>query len=189
MAYRAGTVGELFPGIDYRVAPVAGIEGGGMLHVKGPNVMLGYLHADGTIAPPRSEFGDGWYETGDIVSMDGRFLALLGRMRRFAKVAGEMVSLEVAEKIALTASPRFHHASSAAPQPGRGEAIVLFTEDPDLRREQLLETARTTGAPELAVARRVVHLPRLPLLGNGKRDYPALDRMAREGVAAPARSS
>jgi acyl-[acyl-carrier-protein]-phospholipid O-acyltransferase/long-chain-fatty-acid--[acyl-carrier-protein] ligase len=186
MAYRAGTVGELFPGIEYRIAPAAGIEGGGMLHVKGPNVMLGYLRPDGTIAPVRSEFGEGWYETGDIVSMDDRFVTLLGRMRRFAKVAGEMVSLELAEKIAVAASPQFHHASAAAAQAGRGEAIVLFTEDPALRREQLLEAARATGAPELAVPRRIVHIPKLPLLGNGKRNYPALDRMAREGVATPA---
>lgn len=189
LAYRAGTVGELFPGMDYRLAPVPGIEEGGMLHVKGPNLMLGYVNPDGGIEPVRSEFGPGWYATGDIVSVDpeSRCITILGRMRRFAKVAGEMVSLELVERIACAASPHRQHASAAVPQAGRGEAIVLFTEDPDLGRSRLVEAARSLGAPELAVPRRVYHLPRIPLLGNGKKDYVTLNRMAAE--TEPQRSS
>ena len=56
--------------------------------------------------------------------------------------------------------------------------ILLFTQDAELRRDRLLEAARALGAPEIAVPRRIVHLPDLPLLGNGKKDYVALDRMA-----------
>ena len=188
-AYRPGTVGELLPGMEYRVVPVAGIEEGGMLHVKGPNVMLGYLRPDGSIEPVQSECGEGWYATGDVVSVEDRAVTILGRMRRFAKVAGEMVSLELAEKIATAASPNLQHASAAVPQPGRGEMILLFTQDPDLRRDRLLEAARAIGAPEIAVPRRIVHLPHLPLLGNGKKDHVQLDRMALTMEAAATRPS
>lgn len=194
LAYRAGTVGELFPGMDYRVAPVAGIENGGMLHLKGPNLMLGYLRPDGGIEPVRSELGPGWYATGDIVSVDPetRFITILGRQKRFAKVAGEMVSLEVVERIAAEASPRFQHASAAVPQPGRGELILLFSEDAALDRARLVEAARSLGAPELAVPRRIVYLPRIPLLANGKKDYVALNRMAVNAIPpspSPVRSA
>jgi acyl-[acyl-carrier-protein]-phospholipid O-acyltransferase/long-chain-fatty-acid--[acyl-carrier-protein] ligase len=100
-------------------------------------------------------------------------------MKRFAKVAGEMVSLETPEAIAAAASPKARHAAVAAPEPGRGEVIVLYTEDPALKRDALKQAARELGLPELAVARRIVHLKPLPLLGNGKKDYVALERMAR----------
>ena len=178
LAFRPGTLGEILPGMEYRVLAVPGIENGGMLHLRGPNLMLGYLRPDGSIQPVRSACGDGWYDTGDVVSVDDGYVTILGRMRRFAKVAGEMVSLELAERIAVAASPDRQHASAAAAQPGRGEMILLFTQDAELRRDRLLEAARALGAPEIAVPRRIVHLPDLPLLGNGKKDYVALDRMA-----------
>ena len=181
MAACPGTVGELFPGMEYSLVPVPGIEDAGMLHLRGPNVMLGYLRAGGGIEPVRSSLGEGWYETGDVCSVDADgAIRIRGRMRRFAKVAGEMVSLELAENIAAAASPAHQHATAAVPQPGRGELILLFTDDLDLGRERLVAAARELGAPELAVARRIVHLSSIPLLGNGKKDYPALDRMAAE---------
>ncbi|HWQ53286.1 MAG TPA: AMP-binding protein [Bryobacteraceae bacterium] len=192
LAYRAGTVGELFPGLDYRLSPVAGIDNGGMLHLRGPNVMLGYLRPNGEIEPVRSDFGPGWYATGDIVEVEpeSRFITIVGRVRRFAKVAGEMVSLETVERIAAAASPTFQHASAAVPQPGRGEMILLFSEDPALERARLAEAARTIGVPELAVPRRVVHVAHLPLLGNGKKDYVTLNRMAAEAAApSPVRTA
>jgi acyl-[acyl-carrier-protein]-phospholipid O-acyltransferase/long-chain-fatty-acid--[acyl-carrier-protein] ligase len=182
MAYRSGTVGELLPGIEHRLQPIPGIEQGGALHVRGPSVMLGYLKEDrpGEIQPPQSEFGEGWYNTGDIVSMDGRFVALEGRIRRFAKVAGEMVSLELVERIAATAQPKFLHASATLKDSARGEMIILFTADPGLKRDSLQAAAREMGAPEIAIPRRVIHLEKLPLLGNGKKDYVTLGRMAAE---------
>jgi acyl-[acyl-carrier-protein]-phospholipid O-acyltransferase/long-chain-fatty-acid--[acyl-carrier-protein] ligase len=182
MAYRSGTVGELLPGIEHRLQPIPGIEDGGALHVRGPNVMLGYLKEDrpGEIQPPQSEFGEGWYNTGDIVSMDGRFVALQGRIRRFAKVAGEMVSLELVERIAAAAQPKFLHASATLKDSARGEMIILFTADPGLKRDSLQAAAREMGAPEIAIPRRVIHLEKLPLLGNGKKDYVTLGRMAAE---------
>lgn len=181
MAYRTGTVGTLLPGVECRLQPVEGIAEGGILHVRGPNVMLGYyLHeAPGVLQPPVSDLGEGWHGTGDIVTIDeDGFLRIRGRVRRFAKIAGEMVSLEVVEKIAQTASPGGQHASVAVADPKRGESLVLFTNDAGLEREAIVQAARTLGAPELAVPRRIEHLKALPLLGTGKTDYVNLKKLA-----------
>ncbi|HEY5995005.1 MAG TPA: bifunctional acyl-ACP--phospholipid O-acyltransferase/long-chain-fatty-acid--ACP ligase [Gallionellaceae bacterium] len=181
MAYRNGSVGQLLPGIEARLVPVPGIERGGMLHVRGPNVMSGYyrFEAPGVLQPPASEAGEGWYETGDVVAMDDDgFISIVGRVKRFAKIAGEMVSLEVVEKLAAQASPGCMHGATARPDGARGEALVLFTTDPGLTREALGEAARTLGIPEIAVPRKIRQLDALPLLGTGKTDYVSLKRLA-----------
>lgn len=181
MAYKSGTVGQLLPGIEHRIVPVPGIEQGGMLHVRGANVMAGYLKPDrpGVLQPPVSAAGEGWYETGDVVEMDPEgFVRIVGRVKRFAKVAGEMVSLEVVEKLATAASPARLHAATAVPDENKGEALVLFTTDPALRRDALAASARQLGIPELAVPRRIRAVEALPLLGTGKVDYVALKRLA-----------
>lgn len=183
MANKNGSVGQLMPGIDHKLEPVDGVENGGTLHVKGANVMLGYLKVDqpGVIQPPSSTFGAGWYNTGDIVSIDeAGYVTIQGRVRRFAKIAGEMVSLEVVEKIAALAQPKFEHASTALKDSQRGEMIVLLTQDPNLRREQLQAAARELGAPEFAVPRRILYIDKLPLLGNGKRDYVTIGKLAEQ---------
>jgi acyl-[acyl-carrier-protein]-phospholipid O-acyltransferase/long-chain-fatty-acid--[acyl-carrier-protein] ligase len=171
---------------------VPGIERAGLLHVRGPNVMLGYLSQTepGRVEPVASTFGPGWYNTGDIASVDeAGFITIHGRMRRFAKVAGEMVSLELVERVAAAASPACVHAAVAVPEGGRGETIVLLTDDVRLRREDVQRAARDLGAPELAIPRRIVAVPEIPYLGNGKKDYVTANRLARELAAqqAPAR--
>ncbi len=184
-AFHPGTVGEIFPGMEYKIAPIPGIVEGGELHVRGPNIMLGYLKdkTPGVIEPPQSEFGPGWYDTGDVVDVDqNRAITIRGRLKRFAKVAGEMVSLESVERIAIAASPKFNHAASTWKDLSRGELIALFTEDPALKRDQLQTAAREIGLPEIAIPRRVIHIDKLPLLGNGKRDYVALAMMAEDVV-------
>lgn len=181
MAYRPGTVGQLVPHMEGRLAPVPGIEEGGRLHVNGPNVMLGYLRYEkpGVIQPPQSEFGAGWYDTGDLAHFDeDGFLRILGRLKRFAKVAGEMVSLEVVERIAAEASPARLHASVARKDPNRGEILVLYTEDRNLRRDMLSEAARRLGAPEVAVPRKIEYIDKIPKLGTGKTDYVTLNSLA-----------
>jgi acyl-[acyl-carrier-protein]-phospholipid O-acyltransferase / long-chain-fatty-acid--[acyl-carrier-protein] ligase len=186
MKYKAGSVGELLPGIEARLEPVPGIERGGLLHVRGPNVMLGYWKesAPRTLEPPASQFGPGWYATGDLAEFDEHgFLTLLGRVKRFAKVAGEMVSLEVVEKLAEAASPDALHAAVTRPDERRGEMIIICSQDPALDRARLQEAARQLGAPELAIPRRVVHIAKIPLLGNGKKDYPRLQSMVEELLA------
>jgi acyl-[acyl-carrier-protein]-phospholipid O-acyltransferase/long-chain-fatty-acid--[acyl-carrier-protein] ligase len=152
-----------------------------MLHVRGPNLMSGYLRFDnpGVLEPPRSELGDGWYETGDVVERDADgFVSILGRVKRFAKVAGEMVSLEVVEQIAIAASGSGQHAATARPDPQRGETIVLFTTDRALDRDALLAAAGAAGYPEIAVPRSIVAVDALPLLGTGKVDQVTLRNMA-----------
>lgn len=181
MACRTGSVGPLLPGLEARLEAVPGIARGGLLSVRGPNVMKGYYLFDspGVLKPP----ADGWYSTGDVVEIDADgFVRILGRVKRFAKVAGEMVSLEGVERIAARASPASAHAAITQADPQRGENIVLFTTDPTLGREALLAAARELGSPELAVARRIVRVANLPLLGTGKIDYVTLKQMA-EGAA------
>ncbi|MRR51116.1 MAG: bifunctional acyl-ACP--phospholipid O-acyltransferase/long-chain-fatty-acid--ACP ligase [Rhodocyclaceae bacterium] len=181
MAYRSGTVGQLLPGIEHRLVPVPGIPNGGMLHVRGPNVMAGYLKSDqpGVLQPPASDLGAGWYETGDVVEVDADgFLRIVGRVKRFAKIAGEMVSLEAVEKLANAASPDKVHAVSSRPDPGKGEVLVLFTTDAELNRERILGKARELGVAELAVPRNILRVDSLPLLGTGKIDYVTLKAWA-----------
>lgn len=181
MAYRTGTVGQLLPAIDARLRPVPGIERGGILHVRGPNVMLGYYRFEkpGIIEPPSSELGSGWYDTGDVVDIDADgFVTILGRVKRFAKIAGEMVSLEAVERLAATASPEFQHAAIALPDSQKGECIALCTTDSELSIQRLVQVARESGFPEIAVPRRIVRLESLPLLGSGKVDYPTLRDIA-----------
>ena len=185
--FRAGTVGRFLPGIETCVVPVAGVPRGGVLHVRGPNLMLGYYLREqpGVLVPPRSGLGEGWYATGDMVDIDDDgFAIMLGRAKRFAKVAGEMVSLELVERIALRASPGHRHAALVQAIADRGESTVLFTTDPVLDRIRLHRAAVELGCQELAVARRIEFVPELPVLGSGKIDYVALRNRALAAAAA-----
>lgn len=182
MACRIGSVGQLAPGMQGRLKPVEGLAPGvGLLEVRGPNVMLGYLRFErpGLIEPPAAAGEPGWYSTGDIVTIDADgYVFIRGRLKRFAKLAGEMVSLEVVEQIARTAAPEARHAAATRPDATRGEAIVLFTTDAALGREALLAAARSLGAPELAVPRDIRGITEIPLLGTGKTDYVRLQTLA-----------
>ena len=188
MFAKSGTVGEPLPLMECRLEPVPGIDEGGILHVKGPSVMLGYWRepAPRTLEPPASIFGEGWYSTGDLATIDDDgFVRLLGRMKRFAKIAGEMVSLELVERIAETASPSAVHAAVIRPDSGRGEMIVLCTQDANLKRDQLQHSGRSMGTAELAIPRRVLYVEKIPLLGTGKKDYPKLSQMVEELLSKP----
>ena len=181
MHFRTGTVGRLLDQIHYKLEPVPGIEEGGRLFVKGPNIMLGYLRAEnpGIIEAP----GDGWYDTGDIVKFDGDgFVTILGRAKRFAKIAGEMVSLGLVEQRLAEAFPEAQHAVVAVPDLRKGEQLVLFTTDPAIDAKAVQERLKQANATALMVPRNVISVAELPLLGSGKTDYQTLNRMAHEQV-------
>ncbi len=182
MAYRTGSVGQLLPDIEARLIAVPGVERGGLLHVRGPNLMSGYLRFDtpGVLERPTAdELGAGWYNTGDIVDIDSEgFVTILGRLKRFAKIAGEMVSLETVEAIARVASPSHSHAATNLPDAQRGEQIVLLTTDTAITREALQTAAKSSGFPDLAVPRRLIQVDAIPLLGTGKTDYVGVKKVA-----------
>ncbi len=176
MHNRPGTVGRLLPGVEYRIDPMPGIDTGGRLVVRGPNVMLGYLRdtAPGMIEAPE----DGWYDTGDIVTVDeNRYVTIQGRAKRFAKIAGEMVSLGASETLASQLWPQAQHAVLAVPDARKGEQLVLLTTQPGAVVRDLLAEARARGVPELQVPRTIHVVAKVPVLGSGKTDYPAAATM------------
>jgi acyl-[acyl-carrier-protein]-phospholipid O-acyltransferase/long-chain-fatty-acid--[acyl-carrier-protein] ligase len=180
MHAKTGTVGRLLPGIEHRLDQVQGIEEGGQMHVRGPNVMLGYLRVErpGVLEPPH----EGWHDTGDIVAVDALgFVRILGRVKRFAKIAGEMVSLGGVENAVAALWPGSQHAVVAIPDARKGEQIVLVTEHEGAERAALVEHFRSAGLAELLVPRSVVVVKKLPLLGTGKADYVAVKRLAEAG--------
>ena len=181
LAYMKQSVGRFLPAVEHRLIALDGFARGGRLHVRGPNLMLGYLlyGQPGVLQPPKSAAGPGWYDTGDVVEIDeSGFVTVLGRVMRFAKIAGEMVALEMVERVAEHASPRHRHAAMVEVIAGSGESTVLFTTDPNLSRGVLQRSARLLGSQELAVARRIAHVAELPLLGTGKTDYVRLQALA-----------
>jgi acyl-[acyl-carrier-protein]-phospholipid O-acyltransferase/long-chain-fatty-acid--[acyl-carrier-protein] ligase len=173
MHCRPGTVGRFLPGIEWRLEPVAGIDTGGRLFVRGPNAMLGYLRdsAPGVL----ESLADGWYDTGDIVSVDpAGFVTIVGRAKRFAKIGGEMVSMTAAETLVASLWPHDAHAVISVPDARKGESLLLVTARVGAEVRDILAFARERGVPEIMVPRSVLSVPAVPLLATGKVDYPAV---------------
>lgn len=177
MYAKPGSVGRLMTEIEHRLEPVEGLERGGRLFVRGPNVMLGYLKADqpGVLQPPT----EGWHDTGDIVELDAAgFVYILGRAKRFAKVAGEMVSLSAVEEWAATLWPEDRHAVLAAPDARKGEKLVLVTTCKSATRNDFAAYIRARRLPEIATPAELVLLEAIPTLSTGKTDYPGVKALA-----------
>lgn len=181
---KPGSVGTLLPGIEARLEPVPGIEGGGRLVVRGPNVMAGYLLPDkpGVLVPAR----DGWHDTGDIVEIDADGLVFIkGRAKRFAKIGGEMVSLAAVEAMVADIWPENNAVVLSVPDDRKGEQLVLVTDKVGADRTALLTAARAQGVPELWVPRSIMVVDAIPVLASGKVDFMATNEMlARQKVAA-----
>ena len=143
--------------------------------------MLGYLKTEqpGVIMPPL----EGWHDTGDVVSFDdGHFLAIRGRLKRFAKVGGETVSLTGVENCASALWPDHCHAAVAVADGRRGESIVLVTTSNEATRSAFLAWARDHGVAELAAPRRIVVVAEIPILGTGKTDYMTITKLVAESA-------
>lgn len=177
MHYRANSVGRFLPGIRYQLEPVPGMNSGARLHVSGPNVMLGYLLPDnpGKLVPPLSVCGPGWYDTGDVVEVDEEgFVTIQGRVKRFAKVGGEMVSLAAVEELAVRRWPEARHAAIALPDVRKGEQIVLVSDYRRAERAELVQYARAEGFGEIHLPRLIHVVANIPQLPTGKIDYPSV---------------
>lgn len=170
-----GSVGILLPVMESRVELVEGIVDGGRLMLRGPNIMLGYLNADkpGTI----NALSDGWHDTGDIVKInsDG-FITIAGRAKRFAKIAGEMVSLTAVEGIAASIWPELLNAAISRKCPKKGERILLFSEAFQADRITFVKKIQEQGHSELLVPHLIYPGSKIPVLSSGKIDYLMLDK-------------
>ena len=186
MQYRPGSVGRLLPGMECYIEPVPGINQGGRLCVRGPNVMFGYLR-HGRITPPATERGPGWYDTGDIVHIDDDgFIWIMGRAKRFAKIAGEMVSLAAVEELVQRTWPKKHHAVFSFADARKGEELIVLTDYSDARLHALLERARAERVSAITVPKKILITRSIPLLANGKVDYVAARLLAQQILAGEA---
>ena len=177
MHCKRGTVGRFLPKITYKLSAVDGLEQGGRLSVRGPNIMKGYiLHSQPQkIVPPV----DGWHDTGDIVHIDhDGYVTILDRAKRFAKIAGEMVSLAAVEKAVAHAFPEHSHAVVSIPCTKKGEQLVLYTEHTALEKTQLIHALKQSSTPDLWLPKQIIagEIPRLP---TGKVDYKKLQLLAK----------
>ena len=180
MHYKEGTVGRLLPDIKYRLQEVEGIDEGGRLEVKGDNVMQGYMTADraGVLQPLR----DGWYDTGDIVKIDSEgFVTIEGRAKRFAKIGGEMVSLTAVEQAVAELYSQTLLGVVAVFDDKKGEQLILVCNNSDAKIEDIREHCRQKGLSELWIPKKVVFLKDIPVLGSGKFDYIAVEKMLKDG--------
>jgi len=183
MFNRFGTVGRLLPGMEARLDKVEGVDEGGRLFVKGPNVMLGYLRVEnpGVLEPPP----EGWHDTGDIVTIDPQgFIAIKGRAKRFAKVGGEMISFAAIEALAGELWPNSPSAVASVPDARKGERLIMLTQQKGATRQEFQQFARSKGATELMVPAEVVFMEKLPMLGSGKIDNMSVTKLVKEMAAA-----
>jgi acyl-[acyl-carrier-protein]-phospholipid O-acyltransferase/long-chain-fatty-acid--[acyl-carrier-protein] ligase len=170
---RYGSVGRLMPGMECRLEPVEGVAEGGRLLVRGPNIMKGYLNAD---ANAKFLALGGWYDTGDIVSVDADgYLHIRGRMKRFAKVSGEMVSLTAVEDALAGAFPQYGLRCQVAvitrPDEDKGEVLIAVTNEPKLTLTEIREAIKAKGLTNLSTPREVIVVKEIPKLGTGKMNH------------------
>ena len=182
LASMPGSVGMILPYMESRIEPVDGIAEGGRLFLRGPNVMRGYINPE-----KPSELltlKNGWHDTGDIVTItqDG-FITIAGRAKRFAKIAGEMVSLTVIEGIAAALWPELLNATISQSCPKRGERVLLFSESPEANKVDYIKKVQENGHSEILVPHTIYAGVKIPILSSGKIDYVTLEKQFSEIAA------
>jgi acyl-[acyl-carrier-protein]-phospholipid O-acyltransferase/long-chain-fatty-acid--[acyl-carrier-protein] ligase len=185
---RRGTVGMPLPGVSVRIVdPDTYVPlppgSAGMLLVRGPNVMRGYVGRDDLTA---AALRDGWYVTGDLATVDDDgFVRITDRLSRFSKIGGEMVPHgrveEALHEAAGVAEQSF--AVTGVPDERKGERLAVLTTRTLDEVPSLLERLAASGLPNLWIPKRdaFVRVEKLPLLGTGKLDLRAVKRIAAEG--------
>jgi acyl-[acyl-carrier-protein]-phospholipid O-acyltransferase/long-chain-fatty-acid--[acyl-carrier-protein] ligase len=176
-ANHPGTVGTLLPGVEVRLYPVPGLTEGAVVHIRGPNVMKGYLSPErpGRVEPPP----DGWFDTGDLATLDAYgYLTITGRLKRFARIGAEMVSLTAVETHAQTLWPEARHAAVSVGGARGREQIILLTEQRDAELDAFRAWRDEHGVAPIETPRRVFVVPEIPILATGKVDYATAQRMA-----------
>jgi len=185
VAGKRGKIGHPLPGVSVKVVdidsgrPVAS-GAPGMLLVKGPNVMRGYL---GKPEKTADVLHDGWYTTGDIATVDDDgFLTITDRLSRFSKIGGEMVPhIRIEEKLhELADSTEQVFAVTALPDPKKGERIVVLYTLDETKLAGVLEKLGSSDLPALwkPKATQFVHVEAIPILGTGKMDLRGMRTMA-----------
>lgn len=180
---RFGSIGKLLPKIQHKIVPVDGIENGGELVVKGPNIMMGYIMPDspGVLVPLEG----GWYHTGDVVDIDEiGFVFIKDRIKRFAKIGGEMVSLNAVDEMVRNAYARsgaeYSYGVVSVPHESKGEQIVLVTNNKDVTQDGLHSFIRSNGMSELYLPRIILYHDSLPVFATGKADNVTLKKQVLE---------
>ena len=176
---RFGSIGKLLPAIEYKIEPVPGIEKGGELVVRGPNIMMGYILPDnpGMLVPLEG----GWYHTGDVVEIDEiGFVYIRDRIKRFAKIGGEMVSLNAVHEMVCKAyetDGEFQYGVVAIPHESKGEQIVLATNNRNVSQDGLHAYIRANAMSELFLPRIILYMEKLPVFATGKADNVTLKKI------------
>jgi acyl-[acyl-carrier-protein]-phospholipid O-acyltransferase/long-chain-fatty-acid--[acyl-carrier-protein] ligase len=179
LAPKHGSAGKLLPGIDYKLEPVEGVTDGGRLFVRGPNVMRGYLNPEANAA---FQALGGWYDTGDIAKVDEEgFVFIQGRLKRFAKISGEMVSLTAVEEALAGAFPQYGLRCQVAivsrPDVDKGEVLIAATNEQKLQLDEIRAVLRAKGFPNICVPREVKFVREIPKLGTGKVSHRELQKL------------
>ena len=186
---KPGTVGHPIPGVALKVVnPDSGEElpsnQEGLLLVKGPNRMLGYLDQ-----PKKTEevLRDGWYVTGDIALVDeDGFIRITDRLSRFSKIAGEMVPHVKVEEAVNKLLGEYTCAVTSVPDEQKGEKLVVLYTDPNMKPEALWAGLSQTDLPKLWIPKKdsFYFVETLPQLGSGKLDLKGTKQKALEFTTA-----
>jgi len=169
--YKLGSVGKFVPEILYKVEKVDGCKDGGLLYIKGKNIINNYLG--------KSEKFD-WYNTGDIVNIDDEgYLYILGRLKRFAKIAGEMISLSQIEEFPKKIWPENTSVVCSIKDSSKGEALVLLTDKKDANIETISNSMKDAGLSTLYIPKILKIIDEFPILGSGKLDYRKIQDIAK----------
>jgi acyl-[acyl-carrier-protein]-phospholipid O-acyltransferase / long-chain-fatty-acid--[acyl-carrier-protein] ligase len=188
MYHKPGSVGRLLPLIQHKLQPFENHPTGKVLWVKGPNILSGYHLAD--TPQTRHAPSDGWHNTGDVVTVDETgFITIVDRAKRFAKIAGEMVSLTAVEAACQRLWPHAEHAIIRVPAGNKGEALILMTTQINAKRTTLREHFKNEQLPEVTLPKQVACVQLIDKLGTGKINYPLITQQFIAATSLPKKAS